>query len=86
MQEALDVLWNWAEKQFHLDKRTVMHVGRNNPEYDEYHMNGTKNGSNGRRRKTWEFGLQNLKPALQCPKSATCTKGGSKPACQELPL
>jgi hypothetical protein len=34
--------WRWAEKcgmQFNLEKCKIMHVGRNNPQY-EYKMNG----------------------------------------------
>ncbi len=44
MQEALNTLWGWSQKwnmQFNLEKCKVMHIGRNNPEY-EYHMNSTK--------------------------------------------
>ncbi len=46
LQEALDCLCDWADKwgmAFNVAKCKVMHVGRNNPEYD-YTMRGVKLG------------------------------------------
>ena len=44
LQEALDRLTEWAEDwgmKFNIEKCKIMHVGRNNPQY-EYTMGGTK--------------------------------------------
>jgi hypothetical protein len=41
--------------QFSVDKRKVMHVGRNNPQY-EYKMNENKTKYNGRGERPREYG------------------------------
>jgi hypothetical protein len=76
LQDALDSLWAWSEKwtmQFNLDKCKVMHVGRNNPEY-EYEMNGKKLSVTNEEKDVGVWVTKNLKPSLHCQKSASRAK------------
>ncbi len=72
LQEALDCLCNWAEKwgmEFNVAKCKVMHVGRNNPEYD-YTMRGVKLGKTEEEKDIGVTITKNLKPSVQCEKAA----------------
>jgi hypothetical protein len=76
MQEALDTLWRWAERwkmEFNLAKCKVMHVGRNNPQY-EYNMNGVKLGKTEEEKDVGIWITKNLKPTVQCHKAASRAK------------
>ncbi len=72
MQEALDCLCDWADKwgmAFNIAKCKVMHLGRNNPEY-EYTMRGFKLGTTEEERDIGVIITKNLKPSAQCSKAA----------------
>lgn len=72
LQEALDCLCEWAEKwgmSFNVAKCKIMHVGRNNPEYD-YFMNGVKVCTTEEEKDVGVMVTKNLKPSLQCSKAA----------------
>ncbi len=66
LQEALDCLCNWADKwgmEFNVAKCKVMHVGRNNPEYD-YTMRGVKLGKTDEEKDIGVTITKNLKPGV----------------------
>jgi hypothetical protein len=87
MQEALNTLWGWSQKwnmQFNLEKCKVMHIGRNNPEY-EYHMNGTKLNTTDEEKDIGVWITKNLKPAA-VPEGCNTGKSSTKSANKELPL
>jgi ribonuclease P/MRP protein subunit RPP40 len=67
MQEALTA---FGLVQFNLNKYKVMHVGRNNPEYN-HEMNGTKLGVTDEEKDVGVWVTRNLKPSVHCQKSAT---------------
>jgi hypothetical protein len=72
LQEALDCLCDWADKwgmAFNVAKCKVMHVGRNNPEYD-YTMRGVKLGKTDEEKDIGVTITKNLKPSVQCEKAA----------------
>jgi hypothetical protein len=72
MQEALDCLCDWADKwgmAFNIAKCKVMHLGRNNPEY-EYTMRGVRLGTTEEERDIGVIVTKNLKPSAQCSKAA----------------
>ncbi len=72
LQEALDCLCDWADKwgmSFNVSKCKVMHVGRNNPEY-EYTMRGQKLETTDEERDIGVMITKNLKPSAQCEKAA----------------
>jgi ribonuclease P/MRP protein subunit RPP40 len=54
---------------FNIAKCKVMHVGRNNPEY-EYTMRGVKLGKTDEERDIGVMVSKNLKPSSQCEKAA----------------
>jgi ribonuclease P/MRP protein subunit RPP40 len=67
LQEALDCLCDWADKwgmSFNVSKCKVMHVGRNNPEY-EYTMRGQKLETTDEERDIGVMITKNLKPSAQ---------------------
>jgi ribonuclease P/MRP protein subunit RPP40 len=68
LQQALDCLWDWAEKwgmSFNMSKCKVMH----NQEY-EYHMRGTKLCTTEEEKDIGVAVTKNLKPSAQCSKAA----------------
>jgi ribonucleases P/MRP protein subunit RPP40 len=72
MQEALDCLCQWAEKwgmAFNYKKCKVMHVGKNNPNY-EYSMGGTLLSTTEEEIDVGVTISKNLKPSAQCTKAA----------------
>ncbi len=72
LQEALDCLCDWADKwgmSFNVSKCKVMHVGRNNPDY-EYTMRGQKLETTNEERDIGVMITKNLKPSVQCEKAA----------------
>ncbi len=72
LQVALDCLYDWADKwgmSFNVSKCKVMHVGRNNPEY-EYTMRGQKLEMMDEERDIGVMITKNLKPSVQCEKAA----------------
>ncbi len=67
MQEALDCRCDWADKwgmAFNIAKCKVMHLGRNNPEY-EYTMRGVRLGTTEEERDIGVIVTKNLK--TECP-------------------
>jgi hypothetical protein len=72
MQEALNILCDWAETwgmTFNIEKCKVMHVGKNNPCF-EYTMNGVKLSTTEEERDIGVVISKNLKPSEQCSKAA----------------
>jgi hypothetical protein len=72
LQEALDCLCDWADKwgmAFNISKCKIMHVGRNNPEY-EYTMRGTALSKTDEERDIGVTISKNMKPSTQCEKAA----------------
>ncbi len=72
MQEALDCLCDWADKwgmAFNIAKCKVMHLGRNNPEYENT-MRGVRLGTTEEERDIGVIDTKNLKPSAQCSKAA----------------
>jgi hypothetical protein len=73
MQEALDTPWRWAEKwgmQFNLEKCKIMHIGRNNPQY-EYKKNETVLSTAEEGTDVGVWITKSLKSSMQCQKAAT---------------
>jgi retron-type reverse transcriptase len=67
LQEALDCLCDWADKwgmAFNISKCKIMHVGRNNPEY-EYTMRGTALSKTDEERDIGVTISKNMKPSTQ---------------------
>ena len=63
MQEALNILYEWAETwgmSFNVSKCKVMHIGRHNPQY-EYTMGGIKLGTTEEERDIGVAIAKNLK-------------------------
>ena len=72
LQEALDCLCDWADKwgmSFNVSKCKVMHVDRNNQEY-EYTMRGQKLEKTDEERDIGVMITKNLKPSAQGEKAA----------------
>jgi hypothetical protein len=72
LQQALDCLCDWADKwgmAFNLAKCKIMHVGRQNPQF-EYFMRGEKINTTEEERDIGVAVTKNLKPAAQCSKAA----------------
>jgi ribonuclease P/MRP protein subunit RPP40 len=72
LQEALDCLCDWADKwgmAFNISKCKIMHVGRNNPEY-EYTLRGTALSKTDEERDIGVTISKNMKPSTQCEKAA----------------
>ena len=72
LQEALNCLFDWSVRwgmSFNLEKCKVMHVGRNNPNY-EYTMGGVKLAETDEERDIGVMISKNMKPSSQCSKAA----------------
>jgi len=72
LQEALDCLSEWSIKwgmAFNLSKCKIMHVGRNNPQY-EYTMGGVMLAKTDEERDIGVMISKTMKPSAQCSKAA----------------
>jgi len=72
LQTALDCLCAWAHKwgmSFNVAKCKVLHVGRNNPQY-EYYMDGMKLGVTEVEKDVGVMVAKSLKPSEQCEAAA----------------
>jgi hypothetical protein len=72
LQKALDCLCSWADKwgmTFNVSKCKILHIGRNNPEYD-YYMHGVKMGTTEIERDVGVMVSKTLKPMDQCEAAA----------------
>jgi len=68
LQKALDCMCAWAHKwgmSFNVAKCKILHVGRNNPEY-EYFMDSVKVGTTDMERDVGVMVAKSLKPGEQC--------------------
>jgi hypothetical protein len=79
LQSVLGNLFEWATlwgMSFNIEKCKIMHVGKNNPQYD-YYMDGKKLKVVEEETDVGIVIQQNLKPAKQCQRAANTAGGGA---------
>jgi hypothetical protein len=77
LQDTLDMLCRWAEKwgmSFNEKKCKVMHIGKNNPNFD-YYMNGVRLAVVEEEKDVGITVQRNLKPAKHCQRVAATAMG-----------
>jgi hypothetical protein len=77
LQQALDRLSEWARKWgmcFNEKKCKIMHVGRNNPEYN-YYLNGIQLAEVEEEKDVGVLIHKSLKPSRQCERAANTAMG-----------